>query len=426
MDAIRTFADWRLLRPVIVLIMAVVTVAAWVPRVEAGENRVTSVRAWAHPKHTRFVLEAASAPTYSYFSLSEPNRLVIDFPQLVFELPPGPQPGQQDVGLVAGFRYGLFESGTSRMVLDLSQPATIVRDFVLPPGEGRPFRLVIDLEPVTEEAFLAAAVRPPKPETARARPNATVPAVDSAQPRVAPPMRKPRRDGNKFTVVIDPGHGGIDPGATGRGGIHEKDIALAVARDLKTKLEQTGRYQVALTRAQDIFLRLRDRVAIARERGADLFLSLHADTIDDRSIRGAHVYSLSEKASDAEAAALAAKENRADIIAGVDLTMFTAEVGSILLDLAQRETNNVSSDIADTVVDEFRVTGVHTVRKPHRQAGFAVLKAPDVPSILIELGFLSNVEDERMLVDRSSRAPLVTSIARAVHRHFDTRIAGSM
>jgi len=239
---------------------------------------------------------------------------------------------------------------------------------------------------------------------------------------IAPPpavTTRPSRSAGKRIVVVDAGHGGNDPGAVGIGGILEKHIALIAARELAGVLSASGRYQVILTRDRDQFIRLRDRVARGRAAKADLLISLHADSIDSNNVRGSHVYSLSDGASDAEAEALAAKENKSDIIAGVDLAQYNPDVGDILLDLAQRETNNVSAAFAGVLIDELVQARLPVLSpRPHRQAGFAVLTAPDVPSVLIELGYLSNPKDEAALTDGNHRKKLTAAIARAIDRHF--------
>ena len=265
----------------------------------------------------------------------------------------------------------------------------------------------------------------------------TKPSVEPAaspvrkRPVVAPPgkstpklasLRVPTKPASlvaskKRTIVIDPGHGGVDPGAIGVSGIYEKHITLAAARDLKEHLERTGRFKVYLTRDRDVFIRLRGRIEIARERKADLFLSVHADTIRNRKIRGLSVYTLSEKASDKEAGELADRENKSDLIAGIDLSHESEEVTNILIDLAQRETMNQSARLASLLVDELK-SRVKVLRNPHRFAGFAVLKAPDVPSVLIEMGFLSNRDDESALRSKSHRRKVAHSIAAAVDAYF--------
>ncbi|MBO6946684.1 MAG: N-acetylmuramoyl-L-alanine amidase [Rhodospirillales bacterium] len=340
----------------------------------------------------------------------------------------------------------------------------------LPGAGGQPDRLVIDLARVSGKAFLQSVAKPPMriegreqqiasatyvntPKTRQAKTGPEVPQPsrpdtaaasvdvpekplppsianainqakvkhDAAETRLASlrvPMKPPvPGQAQKRVIVIDPGHGGVDPGAIGVSGIYEKHITLAAARDLKRYLEATGRFDVKLTRDRDIFIRLRGRIERAREMKADLFISLHADTIRNRGVRGLSLYTLSERASDKEAAQLAERENKADLIAGIDLTHESAEVTNILIDLAQRETMNQSAKLAALLVDELDGR-VNILRNPHRFAGFAVLKAPDIPSVLIELGFLSNKEDERQLRSKSHRRKLAQSIAGAVDRYF--------
>jgi N-acetylmuramoyl-L-alanine amidase len=221
----------------------------------------------------------------------------------------------------------------------------------------------------------------------------------------------------KRVVFIDPGHGGVDPGTIGVSGTYEKHITLAMARELKAQLDKTGRIQAMLTRKIDIFVPLRERVSRAREAGAELFISIHADAIKNRKTRGLSIYTLSEKASDKEAAALADKENKADLIAGINLVGETKEVTNILIDLARRESMNQSSKFATGLVFEMR-RQTKLLRKTHRFAGFAVLKAPDVPSVLIELGFLSNRSDEKALKDKKYRAKLAKGMVRAITGYF--------
>lgn len=218
-------------------------------------------------------------------------------------------------------------------------------------------------------------------------------------------------------IVLDPGHGGIDPGTVGTSGTFEKNITLSIAKELQRQLLDGGRYRVLLTRNKDVFVRLSRRVEIAREAEAALFVSLHADSIKNRRVRGAAVYTLSETASDAEAAALAAKENRADVIAGLHIEGESSEVTTILIDLARRETMNLSAGFASLLVPEIRRNG-KVLRNDHRVAGFAVLKAPDVPSILVEMGYLSNRQDEKLLLSRAYQRRISTAMVRAVDRYF--------
>jgi N-acetylmuramoyl-L-alanine amidase len=229
------------------------------------------------------------------------------------------------------------------------------------------------------------------------------------------PMPAPRHR----TIILDPGHGGVDPGTIGISGIFEKETTLAIARDVARQLDTTRRYRVVMTRTSDEFIALRDRVARARAANGDLFLSLHADALPNAAMRGASVFTLSEQASDREAAALAAKENKADLIAGIDLSRHTPEVSSILLDLARRQTNNLSIGLARQLVAELGST-VPLLANSHRAAGFAVLKAPDIPSVLVEMGCLSNHEEDRLLRNTLYQRKLAAVLVRSINDYFDS------
>ena len=242
------------------------------------------------------------------------------------------------------------------MVLDVNGPAAVDKAFLLVPLGAHPYRLVVDLVPTSRAAFLKRAGQP-NARAASLTPVPPRPRPGFGTPKTAAsslPLRKPRRRESKPVIVIDPGHGGIDPGTTSVGGIYEKHVTLSVAREMKVQLERTGRYRVVLTRGRDIFLRLRDRVAKGRDAGARLFMSIHADAIKNRTVRGLSIYTLSERASDKEAEALAEKENKADLIAGIDLTGETPEVANILIDLAQRESMNESVRFASLLIKELR------------------------------------------------------------------------
>ena len=372
--------------------------AAW------AQPMVSQVRIGEHPDKTRFVMELSEAPRYRVFTLADPFRVVIDLPELRWA--PGRGEGDQKGGLIAAMRFGLFAPGTSRVVLDLSAPARVGRVFVLPPTGNYPYRLVIDVVPVSRASFLAA----------RAAPIVSDPPLDPASSAVAVPPQ-PEAD-ERRTIVIDPGHGGIDPGSRSLTGVDEKNIALAYARALRRQLEAGGRYRVVLTRDQDIFISLRDRFGLAERVAGDLFISLHANNHDSPRVRGASVYTLSEQASDAEAEALAAKENKADIIAGINLAEQTEVVSKILIDLAQRETMNLSKQFANGLVGELgRVTKL--LGNAHRSAGFAVLKSATVPSILIEIGYLSNQTEERLLRSKKHRIGVSRAIVAAIEAYFE-------
>jgi N-acetylmuramoyl-L-alanine amidase len=309
----------------------------------------------------------------------------------------------------------------------LAEPKPLVEPKPLAVVEPAAARSVMPLPVARPSGPMMSAPMPPPPERpappAEPAVAAPTPAVQPAPvvraampvPQPAPPLAK-AHDGVPV-VVIDPGHGGVDPGATGVSGIYEKYITLAMARELKAVLEKSGRYRVHLTRDRDVFIRLRDRVALARQFGADLFISLHADAVQNAQIRGLSVYTLSQNASDNESQALAEKENKADLIAGIDLSHESADVAGILIDLAQRETMNRSAGFAGELVDEVGHE-LDLLGNTHRFAGFAVLKAPDVPAVLVEMGYLSNDDEERELRQPQYRVKLAKAVAKAVDRFF--------
>ena len=382
-------------------VAVLIALAGLVPITDSiAASSVIGVRAGEQAEATRFVMDLSAAVDFEVFLLDRPYRVVVDFPVLEWQVPVTPTVQR---GLIDGFRFGLFDRTTSRLVLDVNKPVEVRRTFVLPPSGSSPYRFVIDLAEVAADKFKSVAAVP-------AQLTGRIPLVTTAAPAEI------KSEGRRV-VILDPGHGGIDPGTIGRRGTFEKTLTLAIAKETRRALEATGRYRVFLTREEDVFVRLQVRVAFARQRDADLFISLHADSLSDRTVRGASVYTLSEKASDREADALAQRENKADLIAGVDLDNEPDEVATILIDLARRETMNLSATFATLVLPEFQRAG-KTLRKGHRFAGFAVLKAHDVPSVLIELGYLSNPADERQLTTPDFQKLIGRSIQKAVDSYF--------
>lgn len=393
---------------------------------------ISDVRIGQHDKRVRIVLDLDREIKFEVFTLPEPYRVVVNLPEVNWTLDEKNLP--ENKGLMSRMRYGLFSPGTSRMVLDVNGPVDVQKSFMLKPVDGKRWRLVLDLSPTSETEFLEtlAAQREKARKSldalvATVTPDAPPTIITPVQPRSKDPQSKlpPRKPSvpGKYVIAIDAGHGGVDPGTIGVGKTYEKNVTLAMARDLGKALEATGRYKVVLTRDRDIFLRLRDRVKVARDAGAELFISIHADSVPNRKTRGLSVYTLSERASDKEAAKLAAKENKADLIAGIDLSTESKDVTNILLDLAQRETMNQSAKFAQELVRELR-REVKLLRNSHRFAGFAVLKAPDMPSVLVEAGFLSNRQDERNLLNRDYRQNMAKAMVRGIDRHFtDTQEA---
>jgi N-acetylmuramoyl-L-alanine amidase len=350
-------------------------------------------------------LDVSQKVDFNVFTLADPYRVVIDFPEVGWRIDPAA--AKSAVGLMKGYRYGLYRPGRSRMVVDLSGPAALANKFLLPPEGQRQYRLVLDLVPTDRATYLKSAGWP-------ATAALDTPSVLD-EPPVDPAAEKPRNV--RRVIVIDPGHGGVDPGATSISGALEKDLVLSVATTLRDALESTGKYKVVMTRDTDIFLSLKARVAVGRRARADLFVSIHADSAPGSEARGASVYTLSERASDREAEALARAENQSDVIAGVDLTNESDIVTSILIDLAQRETKNSSVKFAQALVPELQRAGGVTQRS-HRFAGFMVLKAPDVPSVLIEVGYLSSEHDESEMKTRRWRSNMASAINQAVDVYF--------
>jgi N-acetylmuramoyl-L-alanine amidase len=378
----------------------------------------SDVRLAGDSKQTRFVLDLDKAIQFRAFALADPYRVVVDIPQVNFQLPAGG--GTAGRGLIKAFRYGLVMPGGSRIVFDLTGPARIVKSYVLDAANGQPSRLVVELEEVDRATFvqsLGAESRPElKPAIADAADiTAAAGAVAATKPAAAADSRP--------VIVIDPGHGGIDNG-TQSGGESEKNLVLAFGLALRDRIEQSGKYRVVMTRSDDTFIPLDDRVRIARNQSAALFVSIHADSLPRREgdAQGATIYTLSDRASDAEAERLAETENKADAIGGVNLTQEPTEVADILIDLAQRETRTFSNRFARLLAGEMKNTA-RMYKHPLKSAGFRVLKAPDVPSVLVELGYVSNKSDLGHLVSESWRSKTVGSMAQAIDAFFARRLA---
>lgn len=383
----------------------------------AGLPAATAARVAGDETRTRFVADLTAPVGYTVYVLQNPYRVMIDLPQVAFELPA--DAGNRSRGLVSAFRYGPVDDGRSRIVLDATGPVLIEKSFLLEPEAGQPARIVVDLVQTTEEGF-AAKIGADAPDADSATADALAePSADDAGGQAAAPAK---RDASRKLVVIDPGHGGIDPGAIGLRKTKEKDVVLAYGLQLRRQILALGNIDVVMTRSDDTFLTLRERVKVAREHEADLFIAIHADTVRGEEARGATIYTLSEKASDAEAAALAHKENRADIIAGVDLGNENEEVTDILIELVQRESKTHSLVFAKKAVGEMKAVTAFT-GKPMRSAGFMVLKAPDVPSVLVELGYLSSEEDEKQLTSAAWRERVAKAMARAVQSYFAQQLA---
>ena len=370
----------------------------------------TDVRVGGDVKQTRFVVDLTQKIDVATFTLADPYRVVIDLPQVTFRLPA--QAGEHGRGLVKAFRFGLIMQGGSRIVLDTKGPVRVDKAFTLAAVDDQPARLVVDLTATDRESFLRGMTMENRSlHTASKTSVSPQPAADTD----ARPL-----------IVVDPGHGGIDSGTKSGHGQDEKDIVLAFGLMLRDKLLKTGKYRVAMTRSDDTFIPLDERVRFARARKASLFISIHADSIphSEGQAEGASVYTLSSRASDAEAARLAEVENKSDVIAGVDLTSEPNDVANILIDLAQRETKAFSLQFARGLVGEFK-TATRLHQHPLKSAGFIVLKAPDVPSVLVELGYMSTKDDLVNLMSTSWRSRTADSVVHAVDEFFAPRVAGT-
>jgi N-acetylmuramoyl-L-alanine amidase len=370
----------------------------------------TDARLGGDESQTRFVMDFSRKIDLHAFTLADPYRVVIDIPQVIFRLPA--KTGDSGRGLVKTFRYGLVMAGGSRLVFDLVKPARIDKAFVIDATADAPARLVLDLAATDRESFLRRIAL----ENKLARPD--LPSENSAAAASGDP---------RPLIALDPGHGGIDTGSKAPSGEQEKDIVLNFAQHLRDRIEKTGKYRVLMTRTDDTFVPLAERVHIARNAGAALFISIHADSLPrgEGDAQGASVYTLSDTASDSEAARLAENENRADVIAGVDLKAEPDDVAGILLDLAQRETKGFSVQFAHKLVSELKSsTKLH--KKPLKSAGFRVLRAPDVPSVLVELGYVSNRADLQSLLSESWRNRTADTVVEAIDSFFaNTRVTGA-
>lgn len=352
---------------------------------------------------TRIVVMFDNKPNLSTLLLDNPHRLVIDLPETRFGFD---EKSLAPRGLVSRVRYGLVGKNRSRLILTLSGPFKVEDLRVLKNENAEGYRLVADIVATSDREFA---------ERLASRHDVTA-STDRTEKRTEKPvaaMGAGDADGPRpFTVMIDPGHGGIDSGAESLSGIKEKNLTLAFGRELRDRLKQEKNIEVLMTRDDDTYLRLSERVRLARQHEADLFISIHADTINQSGIRGATVYTISDKASDSVARAMAERENKSDSLAGA-APEEQPEVTDILLDLTRRETHTFSLSFAEKVIHSLEGE-VNLINNPHRFAGFQVLRAPDVPSVLIEIGYLSNPDDEKLITDPAWRGRMADRIALAV------------
>lgn len=381
--------------------------------VAAGPNKPEPLLAYAarivgDDARTRVVIDFDRQPSFSVHYIANPERIVVDLPATAFGFKADDLGAR---GLFKDIRYGTMDENSARIVLTAIKPVKLAIAKVQEDEDGKGHRLVLDAERVSKEEFATLVKAQSWSDPA------TTPQTASAKP--APDTAKP----GDFIIAVDAGHGGIDTGAIGADTkTEEKQVTLAFAKALADRLNREAGIKAFLTRSDDEFLSLAERVQIARENHAGLFISLHADTLKQKDIRGSTVYTISDKASDKLAADLADRENLSDQIAGKETVAEPPAVADILLDLTRRETQAFSISLAESVLGSFK-DQISTINNPHRHAGFRVLQAPDVPSILLELGFLSNVEDEKLLLDDKWRAKVVDRLTDAVKHYRSSLVA---
>lgn len=366
---------------------------------QAAPVSAVSSRVETDADHARLVFALTGDVAAQARPAANPPRVVVDLPEVAFRI--DPKEGRAPAGskLIKSYRYGQFAPGRARVVVDLAAPARIVK------AACQNGALVVELAPTSEASFMAAVA-----QSAAAAP------AEPAPPETAAPAAP----SDKPVVVIDPGHGGVDMGATGKHGEQEKAIVFEFARALAAKVEEGGRIKAVLTRGEDVFLPLSERVRIAHRNNAALFLSIHADTLAEGHVEGATVYTVSSKASDAEAARIAEKENLADQAAGLESKETVEDVGDILFDLTQRETRAFSAQFSQALIARWKEAGSLN-KNPARSAGFVVLKSYDLPSALLELGYLSSEKDLARLTSAEWRDKAAAKTAEAIEAFFAAR-----
>jgi N-acetylmuramoyl-L-alanine amidase len=367
-------------------------------------------------RSTIFELTMSEGLTAQVFTLANPYRVVLDLPDLSFRLEPSA--GKKGAGLVSAFRYGQFAEHKSRIVIDTKGPVKINSATMTRLKGTSAVKLSIALMPIDAKTFGAGT-------GAMAHTTGYQPDAELAVPENSEVKHKPH---GKPVIVIDPGHGGIDPGAIGANNVTEKTIVLAVALQLKEALTKTGLYEVKMTRADDVFISLDQRLKFSADNAADLFISLHADSIEEKTaketIRGATIYTLSGQASDEQARIMAEKENASDLIAGIENFDRGGgdQVKNILIDLLKRETSNFSADFSQVLAKRLGRT-IAMSRIPRRSAAFKVLKQTHAPSVLVELGYLSNQTDEQQMLTAEWQSRVAAAITEAVQIYFNKRTA---
>jgi N-acetylmuramoyl-L-alanine amidase len=410
-----------------------------------AETVITGARIGDKDYGARIVLDLNKEGDYKVFTLANPYRVVIDINNAKWR---GSLSSLTRLKgkYISSVRYGKPKPGVFRIVIDAKRPLAIKNKFIIAPSSSSPsFRLVVDLKKtgsviVKKSKPKIKKLDPTKPASMQKKGQDLARFIEEVEakkkneakkinkvkqvvkkkprPKIKKIGKRKKKRAAKPTIVIDAGHGGIDPGAIGRSGVYEKGITFKFAVALKNKLEKTGRFKAILTRKGDYFVNLRERVAIAKEAKGDLFISLHADSHPNPKTRGLSVYTLSEQASDREAASLARKANRQEVINGVDLKDANIDVQKLLIDMVQRDTKNNSAKFAEYLVKGLG-KNARLLKNTHRFAGFVVLTGADVPSVLVELGYVSNRTEEKLLRSKKYRDKMVTSMAKAMEKYFD-------
>lgn len=356
---------------------------------------------------TRFFIDFDKSLPAQTFYMDQPNRIIIDLGEAEFDKIEGGQ--LKPRGLVTAIQVGRISQGRSRIVLTLSAPSEIIKASMSKRLDADTYRFLLDIDSTDDKTFATLLDQQRK----------TI-GDSGLKAQKGDRLRPVEKQEGKFIVVLDPGHGGIDGGATGQKGTQEKEVVLIFAKMLEEKLEASGAYDVQLTREDDTFLSLRDRLNFNRRLQSDLFISIHADSLRQKFVRGSTIYTLSKRASDQLSASLAESENSVDLIAGLALEEETEVVNDILVDLTTRETTRFSRKFSDILLDNLR-NQINLIKNPQRSASFGVLKAPEVPSVLLELGYLSNVEDEKLLSSVAWKDKAAQAVSEAVIDFFKYR-----